>query len=50
MASSAPKIAEEERCEAPEAVDQKAQKLVDQIRKSKYFIAFAGARISTSAG
>jgi hypothetical protein len=50
MASSAPKIAEEERHEAAEAVDRKAQALVNQITKSKHFIAFTGAGISTSAG
>ena len=50
MASSAPKIAEEERHEAAEAVDRKAQALVNQIRQSKHFIAFTGAGISTSAG
>ena len=50
MASSAPKIAEEERYEADDAVDKKAQTLVNQIRKSKHFIAVTGAGISTSAG
>jgi hypothetical protein len=50
MASSAPKVAEEERHEAADTVDQKAQTLVDQIRKSKHFIAVTGAGISTSAG
>jgi len=50
MADSAPKIAEEEKHESPDIVDQKAQKLADQIRKSKHFIAFTGAGVSTSAG
>jgi hypothetical protein len=50
MATSAPKIAEEERYEALDAVDRKAQALADQIRKSKHFIAFTGAGVSTSAG
>lgn len=50
MASSAPKIAEAERTEADEVVDQKAQELVDLITKSKHFIAFTGAGVSTSAG
>lgn len=50
MASSAFKVPEEERYEAPDAVDRKAQTLVNQIRKSKQFIAVTGAGISTSAG
>lgn len=50
MASSAPKIAEAERTEADDVVDQKAQELVDLITKSKHFIAFTGAGVSTSAG
>jgi len=50
MADSAPKIAEEERQESLAAVDQKAQALADLIRKSKHFIAFTGAGVSTSAG
>ena len=50
MADSAPKVAEEEKQESPQVVDQKAQKLADQIRKSKHFIAFTGAGVSTSAG
>ncbi|KAE9362891.1 DHS-like NAD/FAD-binding domain-containing protein [Stipitochalara longipes BDJ] len=50
MADSVPKIAEEERIEAPDVVDQKAQRLASQIRDSRHFIAFTGAGISTSAG
>ncbi|KAI0133755.1 DHS-like NAD/FAD-binding domain-containing protein [Xylariales sp. AK1849] len=50
MADSAPKIAAKESYESADAVDQKAQTLADQIRKSKHFIAFTGAGISTSAG
>jgi len=50
MASSAPKIAEVERTEADDVIDQKAQELVDLITKSKHFIAFTGAGVSTSAG
>jgi hypothetical protein len=50
MADSAPKIAEEERFESPDVVDRKAQRLVDQIKKSKHFLAVTGAGVSTSAG
>lgn len=50
MAGSAPKIAEAERTEADDVVDLKAQELVDLITKSKHFIAFTGAGVSTSAG
>ncbi len=50
MADSAPKIAEEERIEAVDAVDKKAEILANLIRGSKHFIAFTGAGISTSAG
>jgi len=50
MADSAPKVAEKERIEPPNVVDQKAQKLANEIRASKHFIAFTGAGVSTSAG
>lgn len=50
MANAAPKVAAEEREESPDAVDRKAEALADQIRRSKHFIAFTGAGISTSAG
>jgi len=50
MADSAPKIAEKERIEAPDVVDQKAQGLANEIRDSKHFIVFTGAGVSTSAG
>ena len=50
MADTAPKIAAAERQEGPGVVDQKAQVLVDLIKKSQHFIAFSGAGISTSAG
>ncbi|KAF2803071.1 NAD-dependent deacetylase sirtuin-7 [Mytilinidion resinicola] len=50
MSVFAPKIAPAELQEPPSAIDQKAQILVDHIRKSKHFIAFTGAGISTSAG
>ncbi|OBR04587.1 NAD-dependent deacetylase sirtuin-7 [Colletotrichum higginsianum IMI 349063] len=50
MADSAPKVAEKERREPQNVVDGKAQELVDEIKRSKHFIAFTGAGISTSAG
>jgi mono-ADP-ribosyltransferase sirtuin 6 len=50
MATSAPKIAEEERIEAAAAVEKKAEILASLIRGSKHFIAFTGAGISTPAG
>jgi hypothetical protein len=50
MDLSAPKIAEKEQVEAPNVVERKAQTLANQIKKSKHFIAFTGAGISTSAG
>lgn len=50
MANTAPKIAAEERQESLDSVDRKAAALADQIRRSKHFIAFTGAGISTSAG
>lgn len=50
MADSAPKVALEERQEAPNTLNKKAQTLANQIKTSKHFIAFTGAGISTSAG
>jgi hypothetical protein len=50
MAESTPKIGEEERVEAEDVVDQKAQILASMINGSKHFIAFTGVGISTSAG
>ncbi len=50
MADSAPKVAAAELIESPDVIDRKAQILADHIRKSKHFIAFTGAGVSTSAG
>lgn len=50
MADTAPKIPEEEHQESPDAVDRKAADLADRIRRSKHFIVFTGAGVSTSAG
>lgn len=50
MADTAPKVAAEERQEASSVVDQKAKALADHIRRSKHFIVFTGAGVSTSAG
>ncbi|CZR58868.1 uncharacterized protein PAC_08760 [Phialocephala subalpina] len=50
MANFAPKVAPEERTESPDVLDKKAQTLANQIKKSKHFIAFTGAGVSTSAG
>lgn len=50
MASSAPKVAEAGRRDDPETVDRQAAALVKLIEKSKHFIAFTGAGVSTSTG
>ncbi|KAI1631892.1 NAD-dependent deacetylase sirtuin-7 [Biscogniauxia mediterranea] len=49
MANTAPKVAEEERQEAPDVVDRKADALVARIKESAHFITFTGAGVSTSA-
>jgi hypothetical protein len=50
MSLTAPKVALKERFEDASAVNRKAEALANQIRKSKHFIAFTGAGVSTSAG
>lgn len=50
MADIAPAAAAEERRESAEVVDKKADALVTLIQRSKHFIAFTGAGVSTSAG
>jgi hypothetical protein len=50
MADSAPKVAARERREALAAVNEKAEALANQIRKSTHLIVFTGAGVSTSAG
>lgn len=50
MASTAPKVPEVERRDAPEMIDQQAAALVKLIQKSKHFVVFTGAGVSTSAG
>ncbi|KAM0316322.1 hypothetical protein ACHAPQ_011357 [Fusarium lateritium] len=50
MASSAPKVAQPERRDTPEIIDQQADELVALIKKSKHLIVFTGAGVSTSAG
>ncbi|KAM0281077.1 hypothetical protein ACHAO9_010917 [Fusarium lateritium] len=50
MASSAPKVAQPERRDALGIIDQQADELVALIKKSKHFIVFTGAGVSTSAG
>ncbi|EEU35574.1 uncharacterized protein NECHADRAFT_106479 [Fusarium vanettenii 77-13-4] len=50
MASTAPKVPLPERRDPPEVIDQQASKLVELIKRSKHFIVFTGAGVSTSAG
>ena len=50
MANNAPKLAAKECREPTAAVVKKAEALVAQIKKSKHFIAFTVAGVSTSAG
>jgi mono-ADP-ribosyltransferase sirtuin 6 len=50
MADSAPKVAALECREALAAVNEKAEALANQIRKSTHLIVFTGAGVSTSAG
>jgi mono-ADP-ribosyltransferase sirtuin 6 len=50
MDLTAPAIADPEKYDTLDIVERKAQDLADQIKKSKHFIAFTGAGVSTSAG
>ncbi|KAF2966454.1 hypothetical protein GQX73_g7091 [Xylaria multiplex] len=50
MADSAPKVAEAEREEPADVLDEKVDALVKLIQKSKHFIVCTGAGVSTSAG
>lgn len=50
MDLTAPAIADPEKYDTVDVVERKAQDLADQIKKSKHFIAFTGAGVSTSAG
>jgi hypothetical protein len=50
MASSAPKVAPPERRDPLDVIDKQADELVALIEKSKHFIVFTGAGVSTSAG
>jgi mono-ADP-ribosyltransferase sirtuin 6 len=50
MAWTTDKVALPELVEAPEEIDQKARQIADLIRRSKHFIVFTGAGVSTSAG
>jgi mono-ADP-ribosyltransferase sirtuin 6 len=50
MDLTAPAIPEPEKFDSVEELERKAQVLAEQIKKSKHFIVFTGAGVSTSAG
>ncbi len=52
MASTAIKTEEEKKeyFDSPKELDEKIEKLADLIKKSKNFVAFTGAGISTASG
>lgn len=50
MDLTAPAIPDPERYDPTEVIERKAVELAEMIRKSKHFIAFTGAGVSTSAG
>lgn len=47
MAGTAPEVPVEERQEDIDVVDRKAEALAEHIKKSKHFIVFTGAGISS---
>ncbi|KAK0710829.1 hypothetical protein B0H67DRAFT_646257 [Lasiosphaeris hirsuta] len=49
MASTAPKTAADERYDGLDELDRKAQLLANHMKKSKHFVVFTGAGVSTSA-
>lgn len=50
MDLTAPKVAEVEHLDAPETIDKAVTELATLIKRSKHFIVFTGAGVSTSAG
>ena len=50
MAKIAPKDPAKEHRESLDSVQRKAHAVVKDVKKSKHFIAYTGAGISTSAG